>query len=158
MSILGNTILDHRGKPCQGFPLRAAFADTIMGSPLPADVAQSIRAEIRASPSRLHVLTVHFKYGNVISIVLLSVILTLIALSTRSTPRLLTLLVTASLVWTIAKVVFGLLRVATPEEAVAPFLARRRCPSCAYDLSETPPDPDGCTTCPECGAAWRIPA
>ena len=41
--------------------------------------------------------------------------------------------------------------------------ARRTCAACGYDLQgcrpdegETPPA-DGCTTCPECGAAWRLP-
>jgi len=30
------------------------------------------------------------------------------------------------------------------------------CPSCAYQIYEIPPDPDGCIICPECGAAWRL--
>ncbi len=34
----------------------------------------------------------------------------------------------------------------------------RVCPCCSYSLADTPPDPDGCTPCPECGAAWRIDA
>lgn len=38
----------------------------------------------------------------------------------------------------------------------AALLAERLCPSCAYDLVNTPRDPDGLTTCPECGAAWRV--
>lgn len=29
------------------------------------------------------------------------------------------------------------------------------CPSCGQDLTGTPADGDGCTVCPECGAAWR---
>lgn len=51
------------------------------------------------------------------------------------------------------------------------LLARRLCPACGYNLYGLEPDPapnsgaeatsarnpDGCTTCPECGAAWRIP-
>ncbi|MEM1422934.1 MAG: hypothetical protein AAGH64_02915 [Planctomycetota bacterium] len=32
-----------------------------------------------------------------------------------------------------------------------------RCAACTYDLTATPPDVDGCTQCPECGAAWRLP-
>ena len=32
------------------------------------------------------------------------------------------------------------------------------CPACLYDLSAFPPDPDRCTLCPECGAAWRLPS
>lgn len=36
-------------------------------------------------------------------------------------------------------------------------IARHRmCPCCAYSLAEVPADPDGCTPCPECGAAWRV--
>lgn len=31
------------------------------------------------------------------------------------------------------------------------------CPSCAYNLTGVTPDPDDCTTCPECGAAWKLP-
>ena len=34
----------------------------------------------------------------------------------------------------------------------------RRCPSCDYTLPADAIQPDGCTLCPECGAAWRIPA
>lgn len=29
------------------------------------------------------------------------------------------------------------------------------CPSCGYALDGLPIDPDGCSTCPECGAGWR---
>jgi hypothetical protein len=32
------------------------------------------------------------------------------------------------------------------------------CPSCAYKIDELVPEPDGCTVCPECGAAWRMHA
>jgi hypothetical protein len=41
-------------------------------------------------------------------------------------------------------------------EIAAALLLERRCPSCAYDLASTPPDSDILTTCPECGAVWRI--
>lgn len=30
------------------------------------------------------------------------------------------------------------------------------CGACFTDLSGVRPDPDGCTPCPECGAAWRL--
>ncbi|OAB63600.1 hypothetical protein AY599_08595 [Leptolyngbya valderiana BDU 20041] len=36
-------------------------------------------------------------------------------------------------------------------------LAAGRCRACGYDLSNLTADPDGCTTCPECGAAWKLP-
>jgi hypothetical protein len=31
------------------------------------------------------------------------------------------------------------------------------CPGCAHDLRAAAPQPDGCTLCEECGAAWRLP-
>jgi len=31
------------------------------------------------------------------------------------------------------------------------------CPSCLFGLTDLPIKPDGCTVCPECGAAWRLP-
>jgi hypothetical protein len=40
------------------------------------------------------------------------------------------------------------------------FKSLRRCPSCGYDLTGLVPessDGNGCTICPECGAAWRLP-
>jgi len=36
------------------------------------------------------------------------------------------------------------------------FLKRGVCPSCSYPLNRCPSDTDGCTVCPECGAAWRL--
>lgn len=33
----------------------------------------------------------------------------------------------------------------------------RYCPSCVYDLSGVPPEPDNCRVCPECGSTWHIP-
>lgn len=47
------------------------------------------------------------------------------------------------------------------QRVCVPGLAQRRvdegaCPSCAYQLRGLAPDADGCTPCPECGAAWRV--
>ena len=36
------------------------------------------------------------------------------------------------------------------------ILAQRFCPACAYRLVQLDADEDGCTVCPECGAAWRL--
>lgn len=33
----------------------------------------------------------------------------------------------------------------------------RLCPCCGYNLAGCPRDDDGCTPCPECGAAWKVP-
>lgn len=35
-------------------------------------------------------------------------------------------------------------------------LSARRCAACRYSLPEEP-QADGCTVCPECGAAWKLP-
>jgi hypothetical protein len=32
----------------------------------------------------------------------------------------------------------------------------RACLACGYDVRGVPPESDGCTVCPECGAAWRF--
>ncbi len=36
-------------------------------------------------------------------------------------------------------------------------LARVECGACTFSLDGLPTEPDGCTLCPECGAAWRVP-
>ncbi len=36
------------------------------------------------------------------------------------------------------------------------LVAIGRCPSCGYDLLNLPVADDGCSVCPECGAAWRV--
>lgn len=35
-------------------------------------------------------------------------------------------------------------------------LARGECGACEFHLEDILPDPDGCTLCPECGAAWKL--
>jgi hypothetical protein len=50
-------------------------------------------------------------------------------------------------------------RAAGRRRALAVLLGRRRCAQCGFDLAGSPADPtDGATVCPECGAAWRLPA
>jgi len=44
----------------------------------------------------------------------------------------------------------------SPKHAVAAMTRAGLCPACAYNINEIQPDPDGCTVCPECGAAWRM--
>ncbi|MBY0112663.1 MAG: hypothetical protein K2Y21_07570 [Phycisphaerales bacterium] len=34
--------------------------------------------------------------------------------------------------------------------------SQRLCGACRYPMAHAA-DPDGCTVCPECGAAWRLP-
>lgn len=40
-------------------------------------------------------------------------------------------------------------------EMAASYVAEGICASCGYSLRGLPDEPDGCVTCPECGAAWR---
>lgn len=44
----------------------------------------------------------------------------------------------------------------SPQHAIDAMIRVRLCPSCGYSLYECEPKPDGCTVCPECGAAWRL--
>ena len=43
------------------------------------------------------------------------------------------------------------------EAAGAAFARAGLCAACAYRIDEVVPEQDGCTVCPECGAAWRMP-
>jgi hypothetical protein len=35
--------------------------------------------------------------------------------------------------------------------------AAEYCPACGHNLRGVSTESDGCTVCPECGAAWRVP-
>ncbi len=49
------------------------------------------------------------------------------------------------------------LQMINPERLVRLMLEHRQCPACDYNLRSLPMEHDGCTVCPECGAAWRMP-
>jgi hypothetical protein len=62
-------------------------------------------------------------------------------------------------VFAIALIGFGLQRrhfLKTSEFFPGLWLLGGRCPSCDYQIGRVPPQEDGCTVCPECGAAWKI--
>jgi hypothetical protein len=62
-------------------------------------------------------------------------------------------------VWLIAQVLATKrCAVRVTARASALRLGAGRCLACAFDLRSTPSESDGCTVCPECGAAWRISA
>jgi hypothetical protein len=44
------------------------------------------------------------------------------------------------------------------EKVFAKRMNQGRCKACAFSLAGLNPEPDGCTLCPECGAAWRLPS
>ena len=57
-------------------------------------------------------------------------------------------------------VVGGVISVSTNrrliQQRALKFAAQGECPVCRYDLAGLTPESDGCTICPECGAAWRV--
>jgi hypothetical protein len=57
----------------------------------------------------------------------------------------------ATLVWATSTATL----VASTYEAFTTLLANDYCPACAYGVGDIRPEADGCTVCPECGAAWR---
>lgn len=44
----------------------------------------------------------------------------------------------------------------SPEEAGQLLRECRLCLACGYDMNGCKVENDGCTVCPECGAAWRL--
>lgn len=44
----------------------------------------------------------------------------------------------------------------SPRHARDAMLGHGLCPACVHGIDGIPPQPDGCVTCPECGAAWRV--
>jgi uncharacterized Zn finger protein (UPF0148 family) len=73
-----------------------------------------------------------------------------------------------SLGWTVFNITVGVTLIVAGlshryfEQRAMNQLTRRRhllprlCPQCHYDLSGVPQESDGCTLCPECGAAWNL--
>lgn len=52
--------------------------------------------------------------------------------------------------------VFSRMTWRSPQHAKAAMFRAGLCPACVYQISEVPVDAEGCTICPECGAAWKI--
>lgn len=48
------------------------------------------------------------------------------------------------------------LRANWPSRLIRLRLRQGDCGACGYYLGDLPPEMDGCTPCPECGAAWRV--
>ncbi len=46
---------------------------------------------------------------------------------------------------------------ASPRARVCKSLQMCTCPTCRYSIGSLPTQDDGCTLCPECGAAWILP-
>ena len=43
-----------------------------------------------------------------------------------------------------------------PQRAMLAMSKAGVCASCGYRIDDCQPEADGCTICPECGAAWRL--
>lgn len=56
----------------------------------------------------------------------------------------------------VVAVVWSRRRAKVTAEYIAECRAHRVCASCGYLLQDLPLESDGCTVCPECGAAWRL--
>lgn len=52
----------------------------------------------------------------------------------------------------------ALVRRVAPRRIARDMVRAGYCASCGQDLTGLEPHEDGCTVCPECGAAWRVPA
>lgn len=47
-------------------------------------------------------------------------------------------------------------RMTWPSRSARDLVSRMLCGACGYSLDRLPADDDGCTVCPECGAAWKL--
>ncbi|HZW05552.1 MAG TPA: hypothetical protein VFF65_00400 [Phycisphaerales bacterium] len=68
----------------------------------------------------------------------------------------LVMLLTGLLCWPLYPVVMRFVRSARRGELRSAYIASRHCPSCDYDISRTAVGDSAITTCPECGAAWKL--
>jgi hypothetical protein len=145
---------DHRGHPC-GVPASPLGILGTRRHDLSRTEAWRIEREVRKVPlksqmTRATTLTV------VITLpVALMFSLSLLAASHRF----------GQWVWPISAPVFGLamgafiaavLRAGLRDCFAPAYLAAGRCGACAFPLQGLNPEPDNCTVCPECGAAWKL--
>lgn len=65
-------------------------------------------------------------------------------------------LIAGMLAWPFFPFVIRYIRQKRASELRAAYIKARHCASCDYDLTNLPVDPDGCTKCPECNAAWKL--
>lgn len=77
-------------------------------------------------------------------------------------PRWIGFVVMLFLMWCVPKVLrhtFGKIKPSHDVEQIVHISVNARnavCPGCMYELDESLSESDGCTVCPECGAAWSI--
>lgn len=56
-----------------------------------------------------------------------------------------------------AAITWSSARVRGSRRIAAALLAEGLCPQCGYGIGGVPAEGDGCSVCPECSAAWRVP-
>ena len=147
-------IRDHRERPVPLYRLDQRWRQPGAGTDLPLPVCAGMRA----------LLLTHTRHGMgarpwAILILAAFYAAMLWQFAGRGMPRVSAWLMGCAVgVMVLAALTYGRRIPKAGRDAIArELLAERRCPSCAYDLSATTPAPDNLTTCPECGAAWRLP-
>ncbi|MCC5821771.1 MAG: hypothetical protein LAT64_00620 [Phycisphaerales bacterium] len=149
-------LVDDRGRPIRRIQradlLRAARSD----NPGLAMLANRLRAAIRSesrrnTPDRIALVVV------LVLGVMFLFFTTSAFLSMYLHPRGagVSLLVLVLLIWGSRRLYSGYVRRGALGQIAWTAVAEGVCGSCAFSLEGAPPDADGHTVCPECGAAWR---
>ncbi len=131
-------IEDSRGRMRSVFPVAVSWANDPKGAPTPARAGLGRLISIGVPVAVLIVLAVGFT-------------------TVSRSPALLAVGVAvagvlgASLVW----MTRSMGSPAPTYDAFTALLANDFCPGCGYGIGDIRPEHDGCTVCPECGAAWR---
>ncbi len=152
--ILPVFIRDHQGRWLRLFPLSFTWIDRLRRSELPPDIAGRVRRRIGDAS------TIDQCAGLILNAVVTLVLYGSLgaALILGQSPRATRTIIIVALVFAAMHVIsLNVLRWQRRRTIISAMLAERRCPSCAYDLTNSEADERGLTTCPECGAAWIVP-
>lgn len=143
-------VRDDRNRPCNAFPAWSAWRLTA----LPSEVRKRVETRMvnLGAASSLEM------SGTVFALIGVVLIALAIAPVIRSWVVLVWLCVWGATMYVI-RLRYGrdrshrTLRITASRRVL---LAEERCASCAYLLTGIPAEGDGCTLCPECGAAWQL--
>ncbi len=150
------SITDHRARPTQLYGLRDDLPRTASFEGVPADVRRRIEDRLRTPLTKA---SNRYAWAVSVACIMLSLWLVPVLMkSGLSAYAWAPLLVVANVgAWMACAFVYRwLVHRGFTSEFVAAFLADKRCPACTYDLDGAAAGADGCTVCPECGAAWRV--
>ena len=150
-------VTDDRGQRVKLIPVRHLRAFRVMRSPIPLEA----RRQIYGKTMCLHWPGVRIPVGIWLTLTALwwlSLWQSTFLFRTPATPRFATFLVLINLPW-LALPVARYFSIRWIRQAIAFTVCKHGyCASCGYSMVQLEPDGDGCTVCPECGSAWRIPA